>query len=223
MATFVLVHGAWAGGWAWTRVVDILSARGHRIYAPTLSGLGERFHLADRNIDLTTHVNDIVNEIKWKDLESIVLVGHSYGGFVITGVAEHLLDRLASIVYVDAFVPSDGQSFADVMPSWDFSGTTIPAFPSQPGDYPSEADRAWVDSKATPHPTASFKEKLRVTGAYTRVPKKAYVLATGWEGFQGTADPLRSEPGWQIHEVACGHDIPIERPRELATILEASI
>jgi pimeloyl-ACP methyl ester carboxylesterase len=223
MATFVLVHGAWAGGWAWIRVVDLLTARGHRVHAPTLSGLGERSHLADRNIDLTTHVNDIVNEIRWKDLESIVLVGHSYGGFVITGVAEQLLDRIASIVYVDAFVPSDGQSFADVMPYWDFLGTTIPAFPLQPGDYQSEADRAWVDSKATPHPTASFKEKLRVTGAYKRVPKKAFVLATGWEGFQKTANRLRSEPGWQIHEVVCGHDIPTIRPQELADILEASI
>src|SRR5215207_1008720 len=112
MATFVLVHGAWAGGWAWMRVADILVAPGHRVYTPTLSGLGERSHLADRNIDLTTHVNDIVNEIRWKDLENIVLVGHSYSGFVITGVAEHVLERIASIVYVDASIPSDGQSFA---------------------------------------------------------------------------------------------------------------
>jgi pimeloyl-ACP methyl ester carboxylesterase len=222
MATFVLVHGAWVGGWAWTHVADFLIARGHRVFAPTLSGLGERSHLADRNIDLTTHVNDIVNEIRWKDLEDIVLAGHSYGGFVITGVAEQILERIALIVYVDAFVPSDGQSFADVMPYWDFSGTTIPAFPSGPDDYPCKADRVWVDSKATPHPTASFKEKLRVTGAYKRVPKKAYVLATGWEGFQKTAEPLRSEPGWRIHEVDCSHDIPIIRPKELADILEAS-
>jgi pimeloyl-ACP methyl ester carboxylesterase len=222
MATFVLVHGAWAGGWAWTRVVDLLIARGHHAYAPTLSGLGERFHLADRNIDLTTHVNDVVNEIKWKDLENVVLVGHSYSGFVITGVAEQLLDRIASIVYVDASIPSNGQSFAGDS-GWDLSGTTIPAFPSEPGDYPSEADRVWVDSKATPHPTASFKEKIRVTGAYKRVPKKAYVLATGWEGYQATAERLRSEPGWQIHEVACGHDIPIIRPQELVDILEASV
>ena len=222
MATFVLVHGAWAGGWAWTRVADLLLARGHRVYAPTLSGLGERFHLADRNIDLTTHVNDIVNEIKWKDLQDIVLVGHSYGGFVITGVAEQLSERIASLVYVDAFVPTDGQSFADVMPYWDVSDTTISAPPSQPGDYETEADRAWVDSKVTPHPTESFKETLRVAGAYERV-KKTYVLATGWEGFQNIAEPLRSKPGWQIHEVACGHDIPIIRPQELTDILEASV
>ena len=223
MATFVLVHGAWAGGWAWTRVADLLLAHGHRVYAPTLSGLGERSHLAEHDIDLTTHVDDIVNEIKWKDLENVVVAGHSYGGFVITGVAEQLLERIASMVYVDAFVPTDGQSFAEVMPYWDFSGTTIPAFPSQPGDYETEADRAWVDSKATPHPTASFKEKLRVTGAYERVSKKTYVLATGWDGFQSIAESLRSKPGWQIHEVACGHDIPIIRPQELADILEASL
>jgi hypothetical protein len=108
------------------------------------------------------------------------------------------------------------------MPYWDFSVTTIPAPLSEPDDYQSDAARAWVDSKATPHPAASFKEKIRVTGAYKRVPKKAYVLATGWEGFQKTAEPLRSEPGWKIHEVDCGHDIPIIRPKELADILEAS-
>ena len=223
MAVFVLVHGAWAGGWSWTRVVDLLTAKGHRVFAPTLSGLGERSHLADRNIDLLTHVNDIVNEIKWKDLQNVVLVGHSYGGLVITGVAEQVLDRIASVVYVDAFVPSDGQSFADMMPSWDMSAVTIPAPQTEPGEYQSEADRASVDSKATPHPSASFREKLRVTGAYERVPKKIFVEATGWDGFHTLAERLRSDLGWRVHKVASGHDIPINRPQELADILEASI
>ena len=101
MATFVLVHGAWAGGWACTRVADLLVARGHRVHAPALSGLGERSHLVDRDIDLTTHVNDVVNEIRWKDLENVVLVGHSYGGFVITGVAEQILERIRQKAHPD--------------------------------------------------------------------------------------------------------------------------
>ena len=172
MAVFVLVHGAWAGGWSWTRVVELLASKGHRVFAPTLSGLGERSHLADRNIDLTTHVNDIVNEIRWKDLDGIVLAGHSYGGLVITGVAEQLLERIGSIVYVDAFVPADGDSFVDMIPGWDLSATTVPAPPTEPGEYSSEADRAWVDGKATPHPSGCFKEKLRVTGAFERVPQQ---------------------------------------------------
>lgn len=219
MADFVLVHGAWAGGWAWMRVADILAAKGHRVLAPTLSGLGERSHLADRDIDLSTHVNDIANEIRWKNLEKIVLVGHSYGGFVITGVAEQLFDRIASIVYVDAFVPADGDSFADMIPGFDLSQITVPAPPTEPGDYFDEADRAWVDSKATPHPSGCFKEKLQVTGAFQRVPRKTFVLATGWDGFQRVADRFRSDPTWRVTELACGHDIPIVMPQELADIL----
>src|SRR5690606_2556298 len=103
MATFVVAHGAWAGSWAWMRVADRLHARGHRVFVPTLSGLGERSHLAGSSINLTTHIGDVVNEIRWKDLDGVVLVGHSYGGFVITGVAEEIAGRIASIVYVDAF------------------------------------------------------------------------------------------------------------------------
>jgi len=112
-ATFVLVHGAWHGGWCWRRVVDRLTAKGHYVVAPTLSGVGERSHLPPDFISLTTQINDVIGEIKWKDLEGIVLVGHSYGGMVITGVAEQLGDRIASIVYIDAFTPADGQSLLD--------------------------------------------------------------------------------------------------------------
>jgi pimeloyl-ACP methyl ester carboxylesterase len=220
-ATFVIVHGAWAGGWAWMRVADRLTARGHRVIAPTLSGLGERSHLAVYPIDLTTHINDVVGEFRWKDLDRVVLVGHSYGGFVITGVAEQVCNRIAAIIYVDAFIPSDGQSF--VTSAEDFTGPTIPPPSTAPGDYFDEADRAWVDRKATPQPTGTFTERLRVTGAYRRVPRKIFVQATGWDGFAETASALRSDPDWTVHKVACGHDIAIDRPEELAAILEASI
>jgi pimeloyl-ACP methyl ester carboxylesterase len=223
-ATFVLVHGAWAGGWAWTRVADRLTAKGHRVIAPTLSGLGERSHLAAGVIDLTTHVNDVVGEFKWKDLDRVVLVGHSYGGFVITGAAERVGERVASIVYVDAFIPEDGKSFVDLAEGWEFGGAQVPPPPTSEGDYFRETDRAWVDAKATPQPTATFTERLRVTGAYQRVPRKTFVRATGWDGpFAETVNALRSEPGWTVHEVACGHDIAIDMPEDLAAILEASI
>src|SRR5678815_4962567 len=112
-ATFVLVHGAWHGGWCWQRVCDRLTARGHRVFAPTLTGVGERSHLSSPTVDLSTHVFDVVNEIRWKDLENVVLVGHSYGGMVISGVAEQVASKIASIVYLDAFVPADGQSLVD--------------------------------------------------------------------------------------------------------------
>jgi pimeloyl-ACP methyl ester carboxylesterase len=225
-ATFVLVHGAWAGGWNWARVAERLIANGHRVHAPALSGLGERSHLAGCDINLTTHVNDIVNEIKWKDLDRIVLVGHSYGGLVITGVAEQVGQRIASIVYLDAFIPADGQAFADFAP-WlqDMSGEPmIAAFPSSEGDYLDDADRAWVDSKATPQPTATFTEKLRVTGAYQRVPRKTFIQATGWDSpFGETVAAARTDPSWAVYEVASGHDVAIDAPQKLAEILEACI
>jgi pimeloyl-ACP methyl ester carboxylesterase len=222
MTDFVIVHGAWAGAWAWQRVVDRLTAKGHRVFALTLSGLGERTHLAGAHINLTTHINDVVNEIRWKDLDRLVLVGHSYGGFVITGAAEEIGERIASIVYVDAFIPTDGQAFADFSADWRRDpDVMIPPPEAVEGDYLDDADRIWVNAKATPQPAGTFTERVRVTGAYGRVAKKSFVLATGWgRGFSDTANALRTEPDWTVHEVACGHDIAIDKPDELAGILE---
>lgn len=221
MATFVMVHGAWAGAWSLMRVVGRLRARGHRVFAPTLSGLGERSHLAKLGeIDLTTHIDDVVNEVLWNDLDDIVLVGHSYGGIVVTGVAERIEKRIASIVYLDAFVPDDGQSFQDFAEGWELKGDMIPAPPTSPGDYASEDDRLWVDSKATPHPTACLTQKLNVTGAYDRIARKAYVQATGWDGFSSFAERFRAKPDWTVDGIACGHDIAVEKPDELADLLE---
>ena len=218
-AEFVLVHGAWAGAWSCARVIDRLMAQGHRIHVPTLSGLGERCHLAGREINLTTHVNDIVNEVLWKDLNNIVLVGLSYGGLVITGAAEKLGERISSIVYVDAFIPADGQSFADIT-GWSPDGEMI-APPSMPaGAFANESDRAWVASKVTPQPVATFKEKLRVSGAYQRVPNKTYVHATGWAGpFGSLVKALQSDSSWSVLPLDCGHDVPNLMPNELAAIL----
>ncbi|HET9868001.1 MAG TPA: alpha/beta hydrolase [Nitrospira sp.] len=219
--TFVTVHGAWVGSWAWLRVADRLIAKGHRVYTPTLSGLGERSHLAQCGINLTTHVNDIVNEITWKDLDQVVLVGHSYGGFVITGVAEKIRERIASIVYLEAFIPTDGQAFA---PSLDATKELTVPPPSSEGDYLSESDRAWVAEKVTPQPAATFAEKLRVTGAYQQIPRKTFIRATGWDGpFDETVKTLRADPSWTVHEIACGHDVPMDKPDELVAILEESI
>ncbi len=114
MATFVLVHGAWHGGWCWRDVRAILRAGGHEAFTPTLTGLGERSHLLSRDIDMNTHVADVANTIVWEELEDVVLVGHSYGGNVITGVADRMKDRLAHAVYLDAFVPKDGDSSASM-------------------------------------------------------------------------------------------------------------
>ena len=220
--TFVLVHGAWAGAWCWARVVDCLVANGHRVYTPTLSGLGERSHLATCDINLTTHVTDVVNEIMWKDLDDIVLVGHSYGGIVITGAAEHVAERIASIVYMDAFIPDDGESAVDLGMSAHSDGVLIPAAPTSEGDYINEADRVWVDSKATPQPSATFTEKLHVSGAYQRVPNKVYIRASnGPSIFDKVAAKARSDRTWSVYEIESGHDLEIDAPKELCEILEA--
>jgi pimeloyl-ACP methyl ester carboxylesterase len=224
MATFVVVHGAWAGSWAWMRVADRLVARGHRVFLPTLSGLGERSHLAGSSIKLTTHINDVVNEVLWKDLSDLVLVGHSYGGFVITGAAERIVGRIRSIVYVDAFIPKDGQAFADFSSEWNLpADALIPAPPAVEGDYLDDADRIWVNEKATPQPAGTFTERARVDGAYLSVPTKVYVRASGWGDPQhDAAAEFRNDPGWRVHDIPCGHDIAIDMPDSLTEVLEQS-
>jgi pimeloyl-ACP methyl ester carboxylesterase len=112
--TFVLVHGAWAGGWEWKKVGALLLADGHAVYRPTLTGQGERVHLASADVDLNMHISDIVNTILFENLHDVVLMGHSYGGMVITGVADRIPDRIKCLVYVDAFLPEDGESVNDL-------------------------------------------------------------------------------------------------------------
>lgn len=220
--TFVLVHGAWHGGWCWRRVADRLTAKGHYVVAPTLSGVGERSHLKAEDIDLMTHVNDVVGEMKWKDLDDVVLVGHSYGGMVITGVAEQMRDRIAAIVYLDAFMPADGQSLADLVGKKD--RWPEPVVPPHPAAYfhVNEKDAAWVQSKLTPHPTQCFTEKLKVTGAYQSIAKKLYVRAPlfAQKGFDQALERCRADHSWQTATVTCGHDVMIDQPEELTAMLE---
>jgi len=211
-------------------VADRLTAKGHRVFAPTLTGLGERSHLLNDKIDLTTHISDIVNEIKWKDLDQIVLVGHSYGGMVITGVAEQLVSRIASIVYLDAFLPGDGQSVTDVVnavaPGM-MPVLTSPAVAPPPVAFlnVNEKDSAWVGSKVTAQPVATLTEKLRVSGAFLRVPRKSFVGVTKGEQpfFKAVANRYATDPAWQVHELDCGDDMMIDKPDELIAILEGSI
>ncbi len=219
MTTFVLVHGAWAGAWGWDKVAERLRGDGHRVHVPTLSGLGERSHLAAYPITLTDHVNDVVNEMIWHDLTEVVLVGHSYGGIVITGVAERAAARIASIVYLDAFIPADGQSFEDFFGE-KFTGPLTPVPDGGEDDYATKAEGARVVALSTPQPTGTFTERLKVTGAYLGIARKTYILATGWDGFGGIAAPLRNDPAWSVHELPCGHDVPLLLPVELAGLLE---
>jgi pimeloyl-ACP methyl ester carboxylesterase len=219
--TFVLVHGAWHGGWCWRRVADRLTAKGHYVVAPTLSGVGERSHLQPDSINLTTQIDDVVGEIKWKDLDGIVLVGHSYAGMVITGVAEKLPSRIAAIVYLDAFLPGDGQSLYGInhMPT-----PPGPVVQPRPAAYfhVNATDSAWVDSKLTPHPVQCFSEKLKVTGANQAIPTKVYIRAPLFKiaAFDDALKRCQADRSWKTETVTCGHDVMIDQPAELTTILE---
>ena len=232
MLNFVLVHGAWHGGWCYGRVVERLAARGHRLFAPTLTGLGDRSHLFDRSIDLTTHVTDIVNVFTWEGLDDVVLVGHSYGGMVVTGVADRIPDRIKSLVYLDAFLPRDGQSLHDLIPAESARAQIdadaanhhrgIPPIPAELFNV-NEADRRWVDALCTPQPVATVTQRLGLTGAGDAIRSKHYVLATAntlGGGFGHFRDSVATSPDWTLHELACGHDVMIDLPDESALILE---
>jgi pimeloyl-ACP methyl ester carboxylesterase len=182
MSDIVLIHGAFHGGWCWRDVAARLRGAGHAVFTPTLTGLGERSHLAGPGVDLDTHIADVVNAIEWEELDGVVLVGHSYGGMPVTGAADRLSGRLAALVYLDAMIPEDGQSAlaarsADPgyvpLPEPDDGGTVPPydaAFFGLDGDL-----ARWVDRRLTPHPLATMTQPIRLTGAWRDVKRKVYI------------------------------------------------
>jgi pimeloyl-ACP methyl ester carboxylesterase len=229
MTTFVLVHGAWHGGWCWNRVANLLSAKQHTVVTPTLTGLGERSHLLNSEIDLQTHILDVVNVMKWQELRDIVLVGHSYGGAVISGVAERMETSIASLVMLDAFIPASGQSVSDqmapqrrdaILKAASEGATSFAPVPAAAFNV-NENDRAWVDAQCTPHPIKCFLQKLALTGARDRIAKKAYIRAANYDStpFDAALVQARNE-GWRTFEMAAGHDVMIDAPAELAETLE---
>ncbi len=229
--TFVLVHGAWHGAWCWRRVAGLLTAKGHRVFTPTLTGVGERSHLLGPTIDLDTQILDVVNEMKWHDLKNVVLVGHSYGGMVVSGVAEKLESSISSFVMLDAFFPEDGQALIDLQPAQireahrDAERKGALALPplSAAMFNVNEDDRAWVDAQCTPHPLRCFTQKLALTGARDRIARRTYIRATGFPflPFDQGLDAAFAK-GWDLYEVPCGHDVMLDMPERLADILESA-
>ncbi|HEY3190963.1 MAG TPA: alpha/beta hydrolase family protein [Solirubrobacteraceae bacterium] len=231
MATFVLVHGAWHGGWCWRRVAAPLRAAGHEVHAPTLTGLGERAHLLGRHVDLATHVQDVAQLLFYEDLREVVLVGHSYGGMVIAGVAERAPERLAQLVYLDAFVPLDGRSMLDLFPARARAETlerarvegdgwrSPPRDEAEPFGVVDPADAAWVRSRLTAHPVATWTQPLRLSSRAAAGLPRTFVECTATRWFGQYAARARSEPGWAYRELPTGHDAMITMPRELADLL----
>jgi pimeloyl-ACP methyl ester carboxylesterase len=226
--TFVLVHGAWHGAWCWRRVAKLLTARGHEVFAPTLTGLCERSHLLNPEINLDTHIADVVNLIKWCELKDIVLVGHSYGGMVISGVAEQAEKAIASFVFLDAFYPENGQSLTDLANKLTrdaVQGATdkgVTALPPRPAAlfHVNENDVAWVDSLCTPQPIKTLTQKLALSGIRKRIPKRTYIRASAYPNEPFDAAKAKAQKnGWRVYDVACGHDVMIDEPARLAEIL----
>jgi pimeloyl-ACP methyl ester carboxylesterase len=227
--TFVLVHGAWHGGWCWRRVADLLAAQGHRVFAPTLTGLGERSHLMSASIKLATHIADVANVITWERLTDLVLVGHSYGGFVISGVAERAQSAIGAIVFLDAFVPENGQCLVEltapatreiIEAARERGSLTVPPRPAEFFKV-NETDRAWVDAMCTPHPIATLTDKIALSGVRERIANKVYVRANAYPnpGFDAAYAKIKSDPTWRAYDLPCGHDMMIDMPERLTEIL----
>jgi pimeloyl-ACP methyl ester carboxylesterase len=229
VTTFVLVHGAWHGGWCWKKLTPLLRAAGHEVYTPTLSGLGERAHLLSPQIGLATHIADIAALLEYEDLHNVVLVGHSYGGMVITGVAEVSARRLAHLVFLDAFVPQDGQSLFDTIPD---HGAAMKKIAEEAGNgwnvplenatfgVTDEADITWLSTRITAQPLRSFEEPVRLSDPAALTLPRSYVLCRkeGPSLFPAFAEQAQRD-GWGYYELMTSHDAMITVPEELADIL----
>jgi pimeloyl-ACP methyl ester carboxylesterase len=230
MATFVLVHGAWGGAHGFRKVRAPLRAAGHEVFTPSLTGIGERSHLASPQIGLTTHITDVVNAVWYEDLTEIVLLGFSYGGFVVTGALEHIGDRVAHLVYLDAFVPGDGDSLFKLTgrPAGRAAGVLGDDWlvPSALREYDDPAEAAWAGARRTPHPVGCFTEPVRLPRPLEDYPfTRTYIKATGEPRpepggpFWDAADRVRQSPAWRYREIATNHMIASNRPDELAGLL----
>ncbi len=238
--TFVLVHGAWHGGWCWRRVADVLMARGHRVFAPSLTGLGDRAHLFSKEISVQTHVEDILAVIEAEELSDCVLVGHSYGGFVISGVADTLRDRVARYVYLDAGVPLDmspGASF-----SWSEKdtpearearlksareqghGVALPAPPLSAFGVTEPSDVAWLQRHLRPMPLRTYVGTFTFKGSGSKGLKRTYIASNKppYASHVPIYNRIRGDNSWSFMTIEAGHDSMVTAPGEVASLLMAA-
>lgn len=224
MADFVLVHGAWHGGWCWRRVVPALFAAGHRAFAITLTGLGERAHLMVPSITLATHINDVANVIEAEELDAVVLVGHSYGGLVITGVADRLTHRVAQLVYVDAVVPASGESWSSGhdQATRENRRRAIAELGYLPAPDPAVyglhgPDHAWVARRQTRQPGSLYDEPLVFDARRVGSIPRTFIdcVSPALPTIDTARRRVRAEAGWNLVELKTGHDPMISAPGEL--------
>jgi pimeloyl-ACP methyl ester carboxylesterase len=216
MSTFILVPGGWRGGWYFRPIADALRHQGHAAFPVTLTGLGDRAHLLTAATNLDTHIQDVMALLEAEDIHDAVLVGHSYAGMVITGAAARAPGRVRRLVYGDAYVPGDGDSCYDLttqafrelfIQGAQADGHTVPP-PSR------------LDARVTPHPLASFLQKLRLDSA-PQADRRDYIYLSGWSGtpFTEVYQRLHHDPCWHVHTLPTGHDIAGAAPERLVQIL----
>jgi len=229
MTTFVLVHGAWGGSYGWHLLAPLLRAAGHDVTTPSLTGLGERAHLSTPQVNLTTHVTDVVNHLEFEDLRDVVLVGHSYGGMVVTGAVDKIGDRVRHLVYLDAFVPNDGESLygagAGSPPPNDGEWLVQPI----PRPMDDKVEEAFLNERRRPQPRGCFTEPVVLkTPLEAHAFSLTYIKATAdarenaserRSGFWQVADRVRNDPRWRYREIGTSHMVQNEKPAELRDLL----
>ncbi len=228
--TFLVCHGAWSGGWSWKKMVPLMQAAGYRLVVPTYTGLGERAHLANPSIDLETHIQDILNVIKYEDLRNFALLGHSYGGMVATGVADRVRDRVDQLIYLDAFLPASGQCLLDFLPESERQrmrdgaasgdGWRIPPNPVS-ADTPPE-DIEWLIARRVNMPIKCFETKLRLMHGEPS-PRRSYIYArriAPANVFGQFANRTKSDPAWRYFEIDASHSPNVTAPEALMKVLQ---
>jgi pimeloyl-ACP methyl ester carboxylesterase len=227
--TFLVCHGAWSAGWAWKKMHPLMNKAGHRLVTPTYTGLGERAHLAHPAIDLDTYITDVLQVIKYEDLRDFVLIGHSYGGMVATGVADRARDKVKQLIYVDAFVPQDGQSLLDFLADSEQrrmregaksgDGWRVPPNPTPPDT--SSEDVAWLNERRVHTPINCLEAKLSLSAPLT-LPR-SYIYATRaapLDTFGQFARKTKNDPAWRYYEIDASHAPNVTAPEALMGLLE---
>lgn len=229
MADIVLVHGAFHGGWCWREVADGLTALGHRVVRPTLTGLGERRQLLGAGVDLDTHVADVVDAIVYEEMDDLVLVGHSYGGLPTVAAADRIAERVAALVLLDAMLPIDGLSSNQLRArtavgwSMDLSDPVAVPVPSSAVFGVPEADQPRIDALLTPHPRGTLEQPVHLTGAFERIPVRHFHRFLRYEApyFDDAADRAAAA-GWRVERHDFPHDVMLTDPAwTVAAVLEA--
>jgi pimeloyl-ACP methyl ester carboxylesterase len=232
-ATFLVAHGAWSAGWAWKKMHPLMSTAGHRLFTPTYTGLGEREHLASPSNDLETHIQDVLAVIKYEDLRDVVLIGHSYGGMVATGVVDRASHRIAQLIYLDAFVPRNGQALVDLLSLEGRQrmqekvkagdGWRVPPNPTPPDT--SEADVKWIAERRLPQSFKTFEMPVRLSDPEIKLPR-SYIYCKRippGDPFRQFAERAKSEAGWRYHEIDASHSPHVTAPEALAALLQTIV